>query len=121
MTIMDEGKTVFLDGMRVTKEHMDHLQGNLLSAVHYLRQTLAVGKVCYGFKVQATGADKLTVGPGLAFDAQARPLVNVQEREVSLDPVSADPRFLVAVYALRAEGIVNGTPTLLFNSRYPRA
>lgn len=115
MITREEGRTRFFDGMRVAREHLDHLQEVMLVAAIYLRQTLASGKVCYGLKVESLATDRVKVGPGLAFDRQARPLALEQEGEVAVDFSSAKTVYLVLNHLLRAEGVVKGIPTLLFN------
>lgn len=114
MALRDEGGTRFLDGMRVTREHMEHLQTTLLRGVVGLRRSLGVG-VAYGFKVEPSVSGALNISPGLAFDRQGRPLYLPDAREVSADFGDSNSAHLVALYALRTEVEVDGVPTLLFN------
>jgi hypothetical protein len=109
----DEGRVRFLDGMRVTIEHMEHLQSLWLSAALQLRQTVGAGKVCYGLKVESVAADKVKVGAGLAFDRNAHPISLDAEREVAVNFGSSSTLHLVVVYTQRSEGLVNGVPTLI--------
>ncbi|MBI4874122.1 MAG: hypothetical protein HY822_05765 [Acidobacteria bacterium] len=111
----DEAKVRFQDGMRVTRQHMEHLQDTLLADAIQLRQALGAGKVCHGFQTVAAGSDKVKVSPGLAFDALARPVILDTETEVPLDFSAAKKQVLALVYSVRAESPVNGVPSLLYH------
>ena len=108
----DEASTRFLDGMRVATEHMRHLQRASIARARELRQTLGLGKVCYGLKVTASSTDEVSVSPGLAIDDFGRPIVVDAQPAIAL---ASDKASLVAVYDLRASLLVNGVPTLLAN------
>ena len=109
---LDEASTRFLDGMRVATEHMRHMQQASIERARQLRETLGAGKVCYGLKVSASGAE-LSVSPGLAIDGFGRPVVVDAATSIVLD---ADAASLVAVYDLRASLLVHGVPTVLANA-----
>ena len=115
MSIADVGRTRFVDGMRVAREHLDHLQDVLLEAAAHGRTNAGAGKVCFGLRVQDDGAGGLSVGPGVAFDRGAR-LLSV-DAPVALTPdwAGGTRLHLVAVHVLRSEGVVDGIPTLLFD------
>jgi hypothetical protein len=115
MTTRDEGGTRFLDGMRVTREHLEHLRDSLLGGVVGLRETIGLGRVAYGFKVEIADPGTLLVSPGLAIDAHGRPLLLEEERSLTLEFGEASSLYLTAKHVLRAEGMVDGIPTLLFN------
>lgn len=115
MTIRDEGKTRFQDGMRVAQEHLDNMQDTLLAGLIQLRQTIGSGKVCLGFKVQPGDPGKVLVGPGIAFDRQARPLVLDSTFAAPVNFAGAQVLSLVAVYVLHSDLPVNGVPTVLQN------
>jgi len=61
-------RTTFVDGLRVTPQHLNHLQDALQQAVLDLRNTLGFGRIAYGLRVQAAGG-AVAVSPGLAFSA----------------------------------------------------
>jgi hypothetical protein len=111
----EEGSTGFVDGMRVSKEHLEHLQDVLLDAVVYLRQTVGTGKIAYGLKVEAVAADKVKVGTGMAFDRLARPLTLEQEKDITVSFSSSNTLYLTLRYQLRSETLVNGIHTILSN------
>jgi hypothetical protein len=115
MSEQDEGRVRFLDGMRVTIEHMEHLQALWLSAAVQLRKAIGTGKVSYGLRVEPAPDNKVKVGSGLAFDRKGHPLALEEEREVALDFGVSKTLYLTLVYAQRSGGIVNGVPTLVFN------
>lgn len=106
----DEAGTRFLDGMRVATEHMRHLQRSDIARAQALRGALGAWGVAHGFKVEAAGDGSVTIAPGLAFDAQGRPL---QLRAPATLRPEAGRRFLVARYILEARLLVGGVPTLL--------
>jgi hypothetical protein len=112
----DEGKTRFLDGMRVALEHLDNLQDTLLTGLIQLRQSIGPGKVCWGLKTQASDAVKVSVAPGVAFDRQARPLIIASALDLAVDFSAAQTLYLVAAYVLATDLPVNGVPTILLNN-----
>lgn len=116
MIVRDEGKTRFLDGMRVAREHLDHLQDTLLAGLIQLRQSIGFGKVCYGLKVEPGDTGNVRVGQGVAFDRQARPLIVEQDLQIAVNFGAAPTLYLVAAYALQADLPINGVPTRLVNN-----
>lgn len=111
-----EASTRFIDGMRVSKEHLEHMHDVLLAATVYLRQTIGTGKVAFGFKVEALAPDKVKVGTGMAFDRLARPLALEGEREIAVSFTSSNNLYLVLNYALRSQTLVDGIHTILSNA-----
>jgi len=61
----EDARTEFAQGLRVTKEHLEHLQGRLRESIADLRKTVGLGKVGWGLRVAAGG--EVTVSPGVAF------------------------------------------------------
>jgi hypothetical protein len=59
-------KTIFMDGLRVTPQHLNHLQSALQQAVRDLRRTLGYGKIAYGLRLTVDG-ETVTLAPGVAF------------------------------------------------------
>lgn len=113
MSATDVGRTVFSDGMRVSAEHLDHLQAVALEGGFGAREAAGVGKVCFGLRVEAKGPTAVTVNPGLAFDQQGRSLPLDAPVDVTPNFGSGARVFLVAVHSLRATGIDHGVPTLI--------
>jgi len=111
----DVGRTVFRDGMRVAREHLEHLQDVALAGGSQARAACGMGKVSYGFRVEATAATTVSVGPGLAFDPQARALELAAARDMPVDLRSSPRQFLVVRHAVRTDGLVDGVPTLVFD------
>jgi hypothetical protein len=66
----DEQGTVFLDGLRVTSQHLNHLEESAQQAVTDLRRVLGLAHVGYGFRIQvAADGQSATLTPGLGFTA----------------------------------------------------
>ncbi|HYH96709.1 hypothetical protein [Hyalangium sp.] len=61
----DDARSHFVEGLRVTPEHLLHLQDRLRESVLDLRRTVGLGRVGWGFKVDA--GTEITVSPGVAF------------------------------------------------------
>jgi hypothetical protein len=106
---MGVGRTRFQSGLRVTREHLDHLQDVLLDAVHHARESTGTGRVIFGLRVELDG-EEAVVGPGAAVDRRARLLSSPAEKRVKLTD-----GYLVVRHRLRSEGVVRGVPTLLFD------
>ncbi len=111
MTAADVGRTNFQNGMRVAREHLDHLQVVLRDAAEASRRTAGAGKVCFGLRVKAAGADAVSVEAGAAFDRAARVLL-AEAADVQLSWGAGTRLFLVLEHRLRAgEDQFNGQPT----------
>ena len=106
------GRVAFLDGMRISREHLEHLQSYLHLAALQLREGVGEGKVVHGLKTEPSGAI-LKIGPGLAFDAFGRPLALDEAKE--LTPVFGNAEALYAVLAhdLRYGQFFKGFPTVI--------
>lgn len=64
----DDARTIFVDGLRVTTEHMAHLQDRLREAVFDLRCAVGLGRIAWGLRATLDG-DTITLNPGVAFAA----------------------------------------------------
>jgi hypothetical protein len=115
MTGVEVGRTRFVDGMRVAREHLEHLQDVLLGHVAGGRETVGLGKVCYGLQVTVQQDGSVSVAPGLAIDAQGRALAVPDVQTPVVDFGAGTTVHLVLLHALRAEGLVGGVATLLFD------
>jgi hypothetical protein len=65
--------TRFVDGLRVTPRHLNHLQDALYQAILDLRHTVGTGRIAYGMRLQVHEG-VLTLSPGVAFDIEAHRL-----------------------------------------------
>jgi hypothetical protein len=66
----DEQGTFFLDGLRVTAQHLNHLEESAQQAVGDLRRVLGLAHIGYGFRIQvADDGQSATLSPGLGFTA----------------------------------------------------
>lgn len=114
---MRPGHIRVFDGLRITTEHMNHLQGSLHSAVQDIREILGLGKVYYGFEVVAEGDQAITVQPGLAFDFQKNRIVCDEPKtlEVAFEP-EADTLYVCIKSEQVEDGQVEGQFTLIWDS-----
>jgi hypothetical protein len=62
----NDARTQFIDGLRVTADHLQHLQDRLRDAMRDVRQTIGLGRVAWGLHV-TVAADSAIVTPGVAF------------------------------------------------------
>jgi hypothetical protein len=62
------GRVNFYDGMRVRKEHLEHLQNTLNDAIQDIRVTIGMGRVCWGLNATLKDGNRINVSAGLAFD-----------------------------------------------------
>jgi len=112
---MEFGRTRFQAGMRVSREHLDHLQDVLHEAIRGLRETGGSGRIVFGLRVTAVEADGVKVEPGYAVDGSGRPISLTAETPVAVDWGDAATCHLAIRHALRSGGLVRGVPTLLFD------
>jgi hypothetical protein len=103
------------DGLRITTEHVEHLQAALDTSVHDLRAIAGLNRVYEGFEVTAAADGELSVGPGLAFDARAERIVSGDAQTVTLAPDAAGEHFVCVAYEQVRTGEVEGVPTLVFD------
>lgn len=113
---MRPGHLNVFDGLRMTTEHMNYLQGSFHSAVQDLRGILGLGIVHKGLDVKVEG-NSVTVGPGLAFDYQGNRIVVDQELTVELNFAAGETTKYVCVkYDQIEDGEVEGRFTLVWDS-----
>ena len=114
---MKPGHLEVFDGLRITTEHMEHLQEALHSAVQDLREILGLGKVYTGFDVAAEDAQTIIVMPGLAFDLKKNRIVCDEPQTV---PVSfaegTTALYVCARHETVEDGLVENRPTLIWDS-----
>jgi hypothetical protein len=103
------------DGLRITTEHVNHLQGALQSALRDLR-TIAGAGVHRGLAVQPE-ADAVTIQPGLAIDPSGNRLVCDEPIKLAIAGLAPDqPRFVCLRYDSVETAEVEGRPTLVWDS-----
>ena len=87
----DEQGTVFVDGLRVTTDHLNHLEQSAQQAVGDLRRVVGLGHIGYGLRIliSADGASA-TLSPGLAFTPAGHRLA-VDEGAALTLPAGAGP------------------------------
>lgn len=105
------------DGLRVTTDHFDHLQGSIHSAFEDFRGILGLGRVHRGFGVTRANSHTVQVDPGLAFDTQRRRVVSDEPVRLEI-PAGGDNavKFVCVAYDQRADGDVEGHPTRIWDS-----
>ncbi len=109
----DDARSQFLDGLRVTSDHLQHLQDRLREAVQDIRRTVGLGRVGWGLHATlASGA--VTVQPGVAF-APGGVRLNL-DAPVNLNVPDGVGPWRVVLRATQADRTalrVGGQPTLI--------
>jgi len=109
----EDAKTRFVDGLRVTPRHLNHLPTIVEDAIQDLRRTLGTGAVAYGLRLEVAG-DDVTLAPGLAFSPSALRMRVPAAIPVS-PPAGAGP-FTVVLEVVNADDAalrVAGQPTVI--------
>ena len=109
------GRVAFLDGMRISREHLEHLQAYLRLGVFQLRETVGEGRVAHGLKTKAAPGTpgNIQVSPGLALDAFGRPLSLDTARTLPVDLGTAPVLYAVLAHDLRYGEFFKGFPTVI--------
>ncbi len=111
---MTETRANFVDGLRVTALHLNHLQDSALGASLALREIVGVGLIGAGLRIMTTAAGAVVVTPGVAIAADGSPLRLDEETPLTL---AADGTFHVllrsASHDLEAAR-VGEVPTIVF-------
>ena len=104
------------DGLRVTTEHLDHLQAAFLTAVSDLRLLHTDFPVIAGFDVSISDGI-VTVEPGLAFDFEGQRIFCDKPQTFDLNEQNTDSdTFVLAEYRQMESGEVEGKFTLVWDS-----
>lgn len=111
----DDARTQFIDGLRVTADHLQHLQDRLRDSVLDVRRTLGLGRIAWGLRATLDG-DAVRLTPGAAFTAGGDRLALDGEVSLAVPAAGGDATFEVVLTieksdreALRLAGL----PTLL--------
>ncbi len=83
----------FFDGLRVTADHLSHLQSSLWEAVGDLRQSMGLGCIAWGLRAEGSAAG-VGLSPGVAF-SPAGVRLSVGTDLVLALPAEGDPWVLV--------------------------
>jgi hypothetical protein len=109
----DDPRIEFRDGLRVTSEHMRHMQDRLREAVLDLRRTVGLGKIAWGLHATLNNRS-VTLTPGAAFLPSGLRLALDTEAAVALP--DGDGPFRVSLRAEHGDTAAlrhDGQPTLL--------
>jgi hypothetical protein len=113
---MRPGHLNVFDGLRMTTEHMNYLQGSFHSALQDLRGILGLGVVHKGLEVVVEGS-AVTVQPGLAFDSQGNRIVLDMPVTVEMNfAPGEDTKYVCVKYDQIEDGEVEGRFTLVWDS-----
>lgn len=114
---MKPGHIRVFDGLRITTDHLEHLQGSFLSAVQELRLAAGPGRVHQGFEVEATDDGHVRVLPGLAFDAAGNRIACEEPTvlEVAFAPGSPGERYVCLRHQQVEDGVVEGQATIVWD------
>lgn len=113
---MRPGHLNVFDGLRMTTEHMNYLQGSFHSSLQDLRGILGLGIVHKGFEVAVEGSG-VTVQPGLAFDHQGNRIVLDMPVTVELSFAAGEnTKYVCVKYDQIEDGEVEGRFTLVWDS-----
>jgi hypothetical protein len=104
------------DGLRITTEHVDHLQGALHSALRDLRAIAGAG-VHRGLGVTIGPDNVATIDTGMAIDGAGNRLVCDDPLSVPIGVLAADePRYVCLRYDRVENREVEGRPTFVWDS-----
>jgi hypothetical protein len=78
------------DGLRITTDHVNHLQGAFYSGLEDFREILGLGRAQVGLEVAAQGNDAISIQPGLAFDFEKNRLPVDSPQTLKLDFAALD-------------------------------
>jgi hypothetical protein len=105
------------DGLRITTEHVEHLQAGFATAVQDLRTIAGLNRVHRGFEVVASGDDSIEVRPGLAFDSAGNRIVSDQPQVLAVEWAPEEAQMYVCIsYEQVLTGEIEQHPTLVFDS-----
>lgn len=114
---MRPGHIRVFDGLRITTEHMNHLQDSFHSALQDIREILGLGRVYCGFEVVPEAGNAIVVQPGLAFDFQKNRIICDEPKkvEVTFEP-GEEVKYVCLKYAQVEQGQVEGQFTMIWDS-----
>jgi len=107
----DDAHSQFVDGLRVTAEHLQHLQDRLRESVVDLRRTVGLGRIAWGLRA-ALDNGAVTLTPGCAFSLNGIRLFVDASLNLGTPPLPAR-LVLRASNADKPALRVAGTPTVI--------
>ena len=110
MATKPKAQARFFDGMRVAREHLEHLQELALRAGEILRESLGSG-IVHGLRVWPAGPNSVRIEPGLAFSPFGQALEI--KAPVTLEIPTTGRSTVVLVHHLRGESPYKGSHTLI--------
>ena len=113
----NEQGTVFVDGLRVTSQHLNHLEASAQQAVGDLRRVLGLAHVGFGFRIEvAEDGQSATLTPGLGFTSGGQRVA--LDEGAALAVPDGDGPFAVALTAgshADPATLVGDTGTIIFS------
>jgi hypothetical protein len=114
---MRPGHIQVFDGLRITTEHMKHLQGAFHSAVRDIREILGLGKIYRGFQVTVESNTVISVQPGLAFDFEKNRIVSDEPKIFDVEfGDGEDTKYVCIEYSQVEDCVIEGRPTQVWDS-----
>ena len=113
---MKPGHLNVFDGLRITTEHINYLQGSFHSAVQDIREILGLGAVYGGFDVVVEG-NSIRVNPGLAFDYKKNRIACDEPKTLKATFAPGETvKYVCIKYDQIEDGEVEGRFTLVWDS-----
>src|SRR6476646_9784186 len=112
----EDAKTKFIDGLRVTPRHLNHLSSTFEQAIHDLRRTFGTGLIAYGLRLTVAGGG-VTLAPGLAFSPGALRMALTDATPLAVPPGTGP--FDIVLTVISADDValrVAGQQTLITSS-----
>ncbi len=109
----DDARTQFIDGLRVTADHLQHLQDRLRESVLDVRNAIGLGRVAWGLKATLNGTS-VDVTPGVAF-ARSGVRLSVESPLSVAVPDGPDGSLALMLHAVSGDRDTlrfNGVPTI---------
>jgi hypothetical protein len=114
---MRPAQLLVFDGLRITTDHVNHLQGTVTSGLEDFRRILGLGKAQTGLGVSVQDDGSITVQPGVAFDYQGNRLSCDDPLNLKVAIRDQDEsKFICLKYERIEEGAVEGHPTMIWDS-----
>jgi hypothetical protein len=105
------------DGLRITTDHVNHLQGAFASGFEDFRQILGLGQVQSGLQVTVQDDGSTTIHPGLAFDYQKNRLACDDPLNLTVTFGPDDKvKYVCLKYEQVDDGAVEGHATMIWDS-----
>ena len=109
-----DARPLFLDGLRVTPQHLTHLHDVLHEAILDVRETLGYARIALGLRLSVSGSDA-AISPGLAFTAKGLRLRLGEGLTVPVPPGAALRVELSAVNADEPLARLGVKPTIVYS------